>query len=202
MIEPKKLFFLPGASGNVTFWWPAASKLAHPATKFFVTYPGFEDTPSDTKVNSLDTLVASIIDSMDCPTAIIAQSMGGIIAVRAALECPQRVTHLILVATSGGMDMLRLGAKEWRTAYLQDNPHLPDWFVKPVEDMTPHLRNITIPVLLLWGDTDPISPVAAGKYLQEHLPYAELHVIKDGKHDFAMTHAASVAPLIDAYLLR
>jgi pimeloyl-ACP methyl ester carboxylesterase len=42
-----------------------------------------------------------------------------------------------------------------------------------------------MPVLLLWGGADPISPPAAGRKLLELLPSAELCVIEGGDHAFA-----------------
>lgn len=53
---------------------------------------------------------------------------------------------------------------------------------------------------MLWGDADPISPVAVGQYLAGTLPGAVLHVFEGAKHDLGFTHAAQIAPLIDQHL--
>ncbi|MCQ4437998.1 lysophospholipase, partial [Clostridioides difficile] len=58
------------------------------------------------------------------------------------------------------------------------------------------------PTLLLGGDDDPISPIAAGRRLLERLPDARLHVLHGGRHDLAAVHAATLAPLVDAHLRR
>ena len=55
-------------------------------------------------------------------------------------------------------------------------------------------------MLLLWGDADPISPVAVGQYLAEVFPDADLHVFEGGGHDLGFTHATHIAPLIDQHL--
>jgi pimeloyl-ACP methyl ester carboxylesterase len=47
-----------------------------------------------------------VVQYIDEPTALIAQSMGGVIAARAALERPDMVTRLVLSVTSGGIDAL------------------------------------------------------------------------------------------------
>jgi pimeloyl-ACP methyl ester carboxylesterase len=56
------------------------------------------------------------------------------------------------------------------------------------------ISSIEAPTLLLWGGSDPISPVSVGERLQTLL--AKLHVIPRADHDLAQTHAALVADLI------
>lgn len=197
---PSKLFFLPGALGRMDFWRPAAELIRHPADKIHFGWPGFGPTPPDADVTSLDDLVARVVSKLDTPSALIAQSMGGVVAVRAALAKPEHVTHLVLAETSGGLDIGGLGAQDWRTFVRNDFPTLPDWFLEYNEDLTQHLAKLRMPVLLLWGDADPISPVAVGEKLASHLPHAALEVFAGADHDLAFTHAAEVAALIDRHL--
>lgn len=182
------------------FWLPAAGQVRHPAQKRHIGWPGFGPTPADPGVNGIDDLVAMLVDEMDTPCALVAQSMGGVVAIRAALARPEHVTHLVLAATSGGMDIAGLGAQDWRALVRNDYPTLPDWFLNDHQDLTPQLSALRMPVLLLWGDADPISPVAVGQQLARHLPHADLHVIEGADHDLAYTHAAAVAALIDQHL--
>lgn len=77
--------------------------------------------------------------------------MGGIIAVRAALERPERVTHLVLSVTSDGVNMPALGAQDWRPDFAAENPDLPRWFLDDQSDLTDRLAELHMPVLLLWG---------------------------------------------------
>jgi len=197
---PSKLLFLPGALGRTELWWPLANLLTHPATKVHLGWPGFGSTPPDPRVNGIDDLVAKVIAEIDQPTALIAQSMGGVIAIRAALERPDLITHLVLSVTSGGMDMTDLGAQDWRPSFHEENPSLPRWFSTFREDLTPKLHKVRIPTLLLWGDADPISPVSVGLRLASLLPEAELHIFAGGEHDLASTFARDIAPLVDKYL--
>jgi hypothetical protein len=148
----------------------------------------------------MDGLVARVLAELDQPTAIVAQSMGGVIAMLAALRRPAHVTHLVLTATSGGVDVDGLGAQDWRPAYIEANPALPRWFTEMRLDLSRELPSITAPVLLLWGDADPISPVAVGRRLAALLPDAALHVLAGGQHDLAHARAREVAPLIEAHL--
>ena len=62
------------------------------------------------------------------------------------------------------------------------------------------MERIAAPTLLIWGDADPISPVAVGRHLEQRIPDARLHVVPGGDHDVARTHAETVAALIAAFL--
>jgi poly(3-hydroxyoctanoate) depolymerase len=198
--NPTQLLFLPGASGDSTFWQPLADQLEHPATRRFLAYPGFGAEPADPEVENFEDLVRKVVQLIDQPTALIAQSMGGVLALRAALAKPALVTHLVLSVTSGGLDTQALGASDWREDFVAKNPQLPDWFVTLREDLTGELAYISQPVMLLWGDEDPISPLAVGEKLLELLPNSELDVVNGGGHDLANAHARVLAPLVDEFL--
>lgn len=200
--KPSGLLFLPGALGRTEFWHPVADLLTYPAHKLHVSWPGFGGVPPDPAVRGIDDLVTMVLGHIDRPGALIAQSMGGVVAMLAALRRPELITHLVLSATSGGMRMDEFGAQDWRPATRAAHPGLPDWFAGYHEDLTPALSALRIPTLLLWGDADPISPVKAGERLASVLPLAELHVIPGGEHDVAATHAGVVAPLINRHLSR
>lgn len=196
------LLFLPGASGNIGVWQPVSAGLRHPGERRFISWPGFGGVPTEPGVNGMDDLVARVVDAITGPTDLLAQSMGGTVAIRAALEKPDLVKHLVLSVTSGGIDLAPLGAADWRPWYKEAFPTLPDWFVTDRVDLTGRLKELTMPVLLLWGDADPISPVAVGKLLTKLFPRAELVVVPGGTHDLVFECAADVMPHIEAHLAR
>ncbi|GLS06045.1 alpha/beta hydrolase [Chitiniphilus shinanonensis] len=197
---PSRLLFLPGATGNPDFWAPVGQLLKHPAEQRYLDYPGIGPTPADPAVRGIDDLVARTLAQMDRPCALVAQSMGGVVAVRAALQRPALVTHLVLAVTSGGVDVAGLGGHDWRPDFLRNHPHGARWLLAPQPDLGARLAELTMPVLLLWGDADPISPPAVRRRLAQALPTATLHVIAGGGHDLARARAEIVAPLIDAHL--
>lgn len=198
--RPAQLLFLPGASGDTGLWQPVADLLQHPAARVHVGWPGFGPTPADPSCQGFGDLVAAVLGRIDRPTALIAQSMGGAVALRAALARSDLVTHLVLAATSGGLDVAALGAVDWRAGFLAANPTLPTWFATHREDLSAQFPTITAPALLLWGDADPISPVAVGQRLAALLPHARLEVVVGGGHDLARVFAAQVAQWVDAHL--
>jgi pimeloyl-ACP methyl ester carboxylesterase len=194
------LLFLPGASGNTDFWKPVANGLPHQGQRRFLEWPGFGGVPSDPSVNGIGDLVARVVASISGPVDVLAQSMGGVIAIRAALQKPDLVKHLVLSVTSGGLDLSAMGAEDWRPMFLAQNPTLPRWFADEREDLSGRLGELSLPVLLLWGDTDPISPVPVGRRLADLLPRAELVVLKGGTHDLVFDRATEVVPYIETHL--
>ncbi len=141
-------------------------------------------------------LVALVLDHIDRPVDLVAQSMGGVIAVRAALERPELIHHLVLVATSGGVDLWRFRGQDWREDYRREYPAALPAFIEDRTDLSDRLPSIQIPTLLIWGDRDPISPLPVGHHLAGVLPRADLVVIPGGEHMLGGDRAADVAPHI------
>ena len=200
MTQPTKLIFLPGAGGNPVFWKPISDLLNHTAQRCLLGWPGFGFVPPDPRIRGFQDLVNLVTNEIDQPTALIAQSMGGVIAMQAALHRTEFVTHIILTVTSGGLDMSDLQAENWRPEFIKNNPSVPRWFPDFTEDISAHLPSIHAPVLLLWGDADPISPVAVGHRLRELLPNSRMTIFPGGEHDLANKLATIVAPHIDEHL--
>lgn len=198
---PSQLLFLPGASGQTQFWHPVSGLLSHPASHVHVTWPGFDGVPHDPAIRGIDDLASRVVDRIDQPSALIAQSMGGVVALRAALRKPELVTHLVLCVSSGGIDLSPYDAQDWRPAMRAAQPGLPDWFMGDQEDLAPRLPALRIPTLLLWDDADPISPVQVGQRLASLLPQARLHVFAGADHSLGRALAGRVAPLIDRHLV-
>jgi pimeloyl-ACP methyl ester carboxylesterase len=198
--QPSQIIFLPGVGGDPQFWQPVSGLLDHPATRRLTGWPGFGPVPADPAVRGMQDLVARVVDAMNQPTALVAQSMGGIVAIHAVLQRPARVTHLVLTATSGGIDMAAHGAQDWRPAFAQAHPTVPRWFADYRDDLSGAVAAVRAPTLLLWGDADPISPVGVGRRLHALLPRSQLQVVPGGAHDLAHRHAAPVAALIAAHL--
>jgi pimeloyl-ACP methyl ester carboxylesterase len=68
-------------------------------------------------VRTLNDLLTLVVRQLDQPADLVAQSMGGILALKAALELPRMVKHLVLRATSGGVDLTPFQPHDWRKAY-------------------------------------------------------------------------------------
>lgn len=201
---PARLIFLPGVGGNPAFWRAASGAITLPAERTLLGWPWFGLAPgADMPPNTADCmqdLVDAVTLHMDRPCALIAQSMGGVVAVLAALQRPEYLTHLVLVATSGGVPIDDLRPHDWRPDFMRSNPAFPAWMARERWNLAPQLASVRAPTLLLWGDADAISPVAVGERLQGLLPCAQLQVLPGGAHDLAQTHAEAVAGHISHHL--
>ena len=123
-------------------------------------------------VNSLDDLVAMAASHVTEPVNIVAQSMGGVVAIRLALMFPDLVRRLVLAVTSGGVPVADLGGSDWRGDYFAAFPNAAAWIATSVPDLSEAMQSIKAPTLLLWGNADPISPVAVGDRLASLIPDA------------------------------
>lgn len=196
-----RVLFLPGAGGCASFWQSVGEQLPSTWDKHYLSWPGLGNEPSDPGVSSWDNLLARVEHAVgDGPADIVAQSMGGVLALQVALRHPGRVRRLILVATSGGLDIAGLGGADWRPAYQLAFPRAARWVTQVQVDLTTALATLAQPTLLIWGDADPISPVAVGEQLRRTLPNARLLVVPGGDHDLARARAAEIATPIRDHL--
>ena len=198
----RKILFLPGAGGSPEFWQPVAKLLTDEWDKVFFGWPGLGDQPHHPDVDSIDDLVRVVIDSIDGPVDLVAQSMGGVIAACIALKRPAAVRRLVLAVTSAGVNMAPFGAADWRADYRKQFPRAADWITERSAAAELPVERIEAPTLLIWGDSDPISPVAVGLHLEHRMPNAKLHVVPGGDHGLASNKAEAVAPLITRHLIQ
>jgi pimeloyl-ACP methyl ester carboxylesterase len=133
---------------------------------------------------------------------VLAQSMGGAIALALALRHPDRIRRLVLTVTAGGMNVQALGATDWRPAYRAEYPNAAEWLYAARPDYTRQLGEVKHPTLLIWGDNDPISPPAVGEEFQRRMPNASLVVLPGATHALAVERCEEVATLVLEHLER
>jgi len=196
-----KLVFLPGASGSQHFWQPLKAALTEYPDQQVIAYPSFDGVAPNLAIQNLHDLQEFVEKQIEDDSILIAQSMGGVLAVGLALKHPQKVKGLVLLATSGGLDLKTFHCADWRTDYRELFKTMPDWFEQDQTEFSRlQLESLDIPILLIWGDHDPLSTVQLGQYLARIFKNAKLHIIQGGDHFFANSHANQVAMLIQDYL--
>lgn len=196
----RTIFFLPGTGASPGFWKPVGDLLPAAWSKIYFGWPGLSNQPADPAINGYEDLVRLVEDRIDGPVDLVAQSMGGMIAARVALEHPGSIRRLVLNATSGGVDVSAFGGADWRADYRQRYPGSPAWVTDRRGAADLPVENIECPTLLIWGDADPISPLAVGRHLQSRMSGAQLHVVASDDHRFAEGRPHDVAPLIASFL--
>ncbi len=195
------MVFYPGAGGLASFWAPVAARLADLGPQLLLGYPGFGPTPAEPGIRTLGGLERWTRARLPAgPCHVVAQSMGGVLAVRLALEAPARVATLTLVATSGGIGVAGLGGADWRGSFREEHPEVPDWFEQDRTDLSHRLGELRAPTLLLHGDADPICPPAVPAFLEARIPGARRVLVRGGTHAFARERPDEVAPLVRAHV--
>jgi pimeloyl-ACP methyl ester carboxylesterase len=194
-----KTLFLPGAGGSASFWKPVAAHAQLDGV--FFAWPGLGAEPPKPGIDSIDDLTALVASEITEPVSIVAQSMGGFIAIKLALAFPSLVRCLVLAVTSGGVPVADLGGSDWRSDYFTAFPQAAKWIADPTGDLSGQIPSIEVPTLLLWGDADPISPVVVGERLVALLPNARLCIFPGADHDLAQTHVEAVAVELKGHLM-
>jgi pimeloyl-ACP methyl ester carboxylesterase len=188
---------MPGSSGAASFWLPVGELLPAAWRKRYLDWPGMGSVPPSPKIASYDDLADLVLDRLEEPTALVAQSMGGVAAVKAALRRPDRVSHLVLTTTSSGVDRSAFDLFDWQPDYRKAYPHAPDWIFEHGRDLSEELRRLRMPVLLVWATRDPISPLALGRHLAGLMPQARLVEIDSDDHWVVRQHPVQVAAEIE-----
>ena len=120
---PRRLLFLPGAGADPAFWRKLGEQLPAAWAKRYFGWPGLGDQPPHPAVNGVADLVAMVEAELEPgPVDLLAQSMGGVVALQVALRHPEMVRRLVLTATSGGVDAADLTRFDWRANYRREYP--------------------------------------------------------------------------------
>jgi poly(3-hydroxyoctanoate) depolymerase len=192
--------FIPGAAGLGSFWAPIVDRLPRTWRTSLVDLPGLGSVPARPEVASYDDLVGHVAALITTPTALVAQSMGGFIALQVALRYPALVTRLVLVAVTGGVDMSVHRAADWRHEYAASHPQAQPWARDQVPDLTSQLHAIAVPVLLLWATRDPLSPLSVASTIASHVAGASLIAFETDDHWVARERADETAAAIERFL--
>jgi hypothetical protein len=165
-------------------------------------WPGFGGIPADLSIHSLDDLFGWLVEAPPVSTHVIAQSMGGVLPCGWQWSIPS-VAHLVLVVTSGGV-VVRLGGADWRSEHRAPLPDVPAWFLEDRTDLTDRLCEIRALTLLLWIDSDPVSPLSVGQFLASRIPGARVVTVAGvagGTHALANERPKETAANIRAHLV-
>lgn len=165
MTSSHRVFFLPGASGDGRFWHPVAERLPAAWDKTFFDWPGLGRVPSRPDVNSLDDLALLVLCQAGTgPVDLVAQSMGGVVAMTVALAHPERVRRIVLTATSAGIDITPFEPEDWRSEYAPEFPDAASWILTERPNLSARLSSVTAPTLLVWTPTRSAPSASASAW--------------------------------------
>lgn len=178
------LILLHGLSGSGRWWSRNIDAFAGRFRTYTVDLPGFGENRAvrwSRLDDTADWLTAWMVDEGLERANIAGHSLGGAVAARLASRRPDRVERLVLVdaairphgmrATARMVDVVKTISQHspgFAPLYLRDllRSHPLSATVATFDallaEWEPHLSRITAPTLIVWGEHDPITPIALG----------------------------------------
>jgi pimeloyl-ACP methyl ester carboxylesterase len=217
---------LHGLSGSHRWWLRALHRLAARYSVHVPELVGFGSSRPARRQPNIPEAAELILAWLDVlgieRCALVGHSMGGQIAIHIAARAPERLTRLVLVSAAGiprpvslsetarfvaemvpprawghpgflpviALDALRTGPFTMLRAarYLI------------AADVRPFLPRITTPTLLIWGKSDPLTPIAHGREMQQAIPGARLVVLDGAAHVPMADRPAEFLAALEAFL--
>jgi pimeloyl-ACP methyl ester carboxylesterase len=214
-----------GLGGSSEWWRYTMPALAATHTVAAVDLVGFGRNRLFLRRSSLplkfDDIGALLIrwleSSFDQPVHLVGNSMGGHIAIHVAAARPDLVRSLVLVDSTGipfelkpGQHLSNLvvppGAVSFarilaRDLFRSGPASIGLAFARLLrDDARPSMRVLRMPVLLLWGERDPLVPLAYAREIQAEVPQARLVVIARAGHVPMWDHPAAFNAALTAFL--
>ncbi len=186
----KPVIFLHGWIGSWRFWWPAMQQLSTKYRTYALDLWGFGDTsklPALYQFDAYVNLLQAFMDEMGIwQVALVGHSLGAIVSLRFANMEPERVERVMAVAlpsdVSGTLSRLGSSARTAIDRVLNRNQLDYQELVTEASkadnaalvgsarsianaDLRAELRPVKSPVVLAYGERDPIVPPPDGAWL-------------------------------------
>lgn len=226
---PQAFLCLHGLVDRLEIWDALAEPLAERGRMVRIDQRGHGESDAPEGPYTREDLAndaISVLDALEIDRAIlVAHSMGGVIAMTAALEHPGRVAGLLLIGTTGrcnekvaswydriaragetdGIDGLRnaiYGEKSGKSIVgdAQGIAHVTRTLASLYSDpLSEKLNGLACPTLLLVGEKDPMGP-RASEILAERIGDARLRVVPECGHWVHVDAAQEVLEDLDPWL--
>jgi pimeloyl-ACP methyl ester carboxylesterase len=199
------LILFHGLSGSGRWWGRNVPAFATRFRTYAVDLPGF-GASRRVRWSRLDDTVDWLADWIAAegllPAHIVGHSLGGAVAARLAARHPDRLARLVLVdaairpeGTRPGLrakDIVRTvrsGTPGFAPMLMRDLLRCHPWsfLAATVDALQPdwesHLRRISAPTLIVWGEHDGITPLALGYQIAAVVPGARLITLAKTGHN-------------------
>ena len=208
------LVFIHGAGGSHQLWLYQVRGLPQ-TTSYALNLPGHGNSTGqgrDSVAAYAEWLVA-FLDAVELEQAtLVGHSMGGAIAIDAALHHPERVAGLCLVATGARLRVAPTVLHGLRQNFMATVRQVAEWCYGPqvppemihlselqmaatspevlygdfaacdAFDVTGRLSEIGSPTAIVCGTEDRMTPPKYAAYLRDKIPGAALHLIEGAGH--------------------
>jgi len=211
------LFFIHGAPSSLSYYrdYMSDSQLLQKASMFAVDRAGYgysglgSPEPSIKKQVELITPILDSLNKVHHPVIVVAASYGTAIACRLAMDHPNLVDGLVLIAPAIAPGEERIF---WFT-HIIESPVF-HWFIprmlqsanaekvhhkEELTNMLPYWGNIKVPVIYLQGDKDELvytSNAAFAKTHLTHVPYLNIQMIPGKGHLIAFSEKGKIKDAI------
>lgn len=148
---------------------------------------------------------AAWLDFQEAPLCLCGLSLGSVLALNYAVEHPERVRSMLLVAPQFRMPKAMLRFQSLLFRITPESAFISDGFTKKQFisltldmaelDFTPFLGNVTCPVITACGDKDRANSRAA-RQLSGLLPDSEFQIIAGSGHEANIDAPDHIAELI------
>lgn len=229
------LLFVHGA-GQRAYTWRFQEKVFknHPKLNYIaLDLPGRAGSEGKglKTVSEYKNFVLEFIDALNLDNLILAgHSMGGGIAMLMALENPEKVKALILIATSAKLSVAEQTLEKVRDnyqeffelsptrAFADESPEAlkvvyreglvdtgsevcyGDLMACNVFDIMNEVERIDLPTLIISAEKDIMTPAKYGEYLHQKIYGSEFHLIKGSGHFVMQEKAKKVNDLLLDFL--
>lgn len=228
------LLLIHGAGGQYAHWPPQVRRLEG-IHIIAPDLPGHGRSGGEgcDSISTYAAVMRALMDALGVERFIVGgHSMGGAIALQLALDAPQRVAGLVLVATGARLRVTPQILDRVLTDYeavvdfviahsfapsadealrqvgrriLKATPPqvvYDDYLACNRFDVMERLAQIAAPALVIGGTADEMTPPKYLHYLAEHLPDAELHLLDGTGHMIMAERPVDVAGILRGWLER
>jgi len=200
---------LHGLSGSHRWWRYTIPALAEDFRVHLPEMVGFGGSRGALRQPSVPEMAGLVVQWLDAMgvhrTHFVGHSMGAQVGIHLAARWPDRIRRLALVSAAGVPRhltpgrLVELGAEFLRPRSWGRPSFLPTIAADAVragprtlgraiwsilaDDVRPLLPRIAAPTLLVWGEDDPLTPVADGRLIRELVPDARLEILRGASHN-------------------
>ncbi|MBN1811090.1 MAG: alpha/beta hydrolase [Anaerolineae bacterium] len=235
--ESFSLVLIHGAGGSRLDWPPELRRLGQArlpgATVYTLDLPGHGRSSGKGR-DAIEDYAADVVAFLDAVgierAVVVGHSMGGAIALTMALDSPERVAGIVLIATGArlrvapsilervptdfeaALDIItRYAWAPEASSQLVDlgrerlREAGPDVLLGDLTacdrfDVMERLGEIAVPTLVVAGSADQLAPVKYARHLAKHIPEARLAIIEGAGHMVMLERPAEVAGVVCEFL--
>lgn len=231
--DGKPLLLLSGQGQARHMWRLAAPLLARQFQVICMDYrgTGASDKPQkpaySTRGFAADAI--AVLDALGiAKAAVYGISMGGRVCQWLGIDYPERISTLVLGATTPGKhgiprdaeanawlqtgDIARITPLLYSAEFAATHPECLEpaptpafarrlhYLASEAHDTWELLPQITAPTLIVHGDADRINPPENARLLAARIPHAHLQWIEGGRHGYVDEHLQEACDIVSAFL--